>query len=509
MRKLRGMAFLLAALVLALPAVAACEPDQPSVDDRFAGFVAAWRKGDFAGVADLLTPQGRALDTAAANAALAGFEGDLAARRPALTPHGKAFVDHSDAALTVGVRWTLPDGRTWDYDTTVTARLLNERWRLYLGAQTVHPALQDGQKLALRSSPAKRGVVAAADGTQIAGDVPVVYIGVEPQRVPDVDALVKRLDLLFQSVKVTVDVQGLPARLKAAKPDAFVDVVTLRKSDYTEIAGDLGATEGVRLREGSLSLPLTRTFARALLGTSGPVTKELIDASKGALEDGDIAGLTGLQRQYDTQLRGLPGLSVVPVDATGGKAKAGDALVTLPAKDGAKVVTTLDVKVQQAADAALTGTAKQSALVAIRVSDGAVLAVANGPDAAGYDLALLGEVPGPAWPADPAALGVGAPWHLGADVFTGRAASGGVVAAPIGYAAAAAALARGKWQQPVLVKDPAPDEPAPAGPAVSGALDVPGLSLGVRGDIAYCVYVAGSGADVTAPIAATFLAAVA
>ena len=46
---------------------------------------------------------------------------------------------------------------------------------------------------------------------------------------------------------------------------------------------------------------------------------------------------------------------------------------------GATLKTTLDQKVQNAADAALAGTPQRSALVAIRVSDGAILAAANGP----------------------------------------------------------------------------------------------------------------------------------
>jgi hypothetical protein len=426
--RLRGILLLLGALTLFAPLLAGCDDDKTSaVDARFTAFLADWRKADFTGFADLLSPQGRPLDPAAAKELLAGTEGDLSARRPTLTPHGKAVVEHTDASLPVGVAWTLPDGRSWTYDTKVSARLLGKRWQVYLGASTVHPQLDDGEHLALRTSPPKRGIVTAADDTPIVADTPVVYVGVEPQRVPDVAALVQRLDTVFRSVTVEVDVQGLPAKLQTAKPDAFVDVVTLRKTDYAEIAGDLTTTPGVRTRDGSLSLPLTRTFARALLGTSGPATKELIDASRGALKAGDVAGLTGLQRRYDTQLRGLPGVSIVPMDK-----EAGPALLTLPPQNGATIATTIDVKAQKAADAAIAATAKPSALVAVRVSDGAVLAVANGPGAAGYNLALLGEVPGPAWPADPAALGVGAARNHRPDLIARRSAGRGVVGPPIG-----------------------------------------------------------------------------
>nr|BFE57217.1 hypothetical protein GCM10020063_017430 [Dactylosporangium thailandense] len=500
MRRLRGILLLLGALSLVAPLAAACDDDRDkAVNDRFTAFLAGWRKADFTGFPDLLTPQGRTLDAAAAKELLAGTEGDLSARRPELTPHGKAELQASDATLSVAVAWTLPDGRKWAYDTTVHARLLGKRWQVYFGPGTVHPQLEDGQHLSLRATPARRGKIAAADGTPIVAETPVVYVGVEPRAVPNVPDLVTHLGDVFRSVQADVDVQGLPAKLQAAKPDAFVDVVTLRKTDFDEIATDLNKTPGIRVRAGTLSLPMTRTFARALLGTSGPATKEIIDASNGALKAGDVSGLTGMQRRYDTQLRGLPGVSIAPFEKD-----AGEPLFTLPAQDGAVIATTIDVKVQQAADAALAGSGKPSALVAVKVSDGTVLAVANGPGPAGYNLAFLGEIPGPAWPADPASLGVGGKWNLGADVFTGRADANGVTAAPIGYAAAAAALDRGAWQEPVLIKD----TKAQAGAKVTGTLSVPGLSVGVRDGIAYCVYVTDGTSQATGAIADAFLAAI-
>ncbi|MEE3918349.1 penicillin-binding transpeptidase domain-containing protein [Micromonospora sp. BRA006-A] len=55
--------------------------------------------------------------------------------------------------------------------------------------------------------------------------------------------------------------------------------------------------------------------------------------------------------------------------------------------------TTIDAATQNAADAALRGQTRRSALVAVRISDGAVLAAANGPGAAGENLAFTAQVP--------------------------------------------------------------------------------------------------------------------
>ena len=56
--------------------------------------------------------------------------------------------------------------------------------------------------------------------------------------------------------------------------------------------------------------------------------------------------------------------------------------------------TTLDERVEAAADTALQSVTDQpTALVAVRISTGQVIAVANGPSGGGFDTALLGAVP--------------------------------------------------------------------------------------------------------------------
>ncbi|MET7426538.1 hypothetical protein [Dactylosporangium sp. NPDC005555] len=489
---------------LLVGALSGCTGDK-AAEDPFAAFVAGWQRADLTGVR-LRTPAGQPLAADAGRQVLADAEGDLAAKRPVLARHGTATVRKNDATTRVGVDWTLPDGRHWAYETTLDARRIDGRWDVYLGAVTVHPDLPEGRRLTLRSAPASRGVILAADGTPIVSELPVVHIGVEPRLVRDVNALVQRLDLVFRSVRVDVDVSGLPGRLAAAKPDAFVDLVTLRETDYRQIERDLAATDGIATRTGTLSLPLTRTFGRALLGTSGPATKELVDGGGGALKPGDVTGLTGMQRRYDTALRGTPRTEVVAAEKTGAKS-ADKVLYAAPATDGARIRTTIEVRTQQAAEVALAATTKRSALVAVRVGDGAVLAAANGPDAAGYNLAFQAEVASPPLGVDGAAAGFGAAWKLGADMFTGRVTDAGVVGSPLVYAGAAAAAARGHWRQPVLVTEPSPGPPAADGPAVTGTVTVPGMSVGVSGDVAYCVYVEGAGRDVTGPIAEAFLKA--
>lgn len=124
----------------------------------------------------------------------------------------------------------------------------------------------------------------------------------------------------------------------------------------------------------------------------GPVGKASADDVKNLgrpYRVGDPVGTDGLQRQYEKRLAGTPALAVQVVDAQGKAIRTvkrfGDSAA------GAPLRTTLDLKTQRAAGAALSDVAKPSSLVAVRPSTGEILAVANKPG--GYNRALLGRYP--------------------------------------------------------------------------------------------------------------------
>jgi cell division protein FtsI/penicillin-binding protein 2 len=301
---------------------------------------------------------------------------------------------------------------------------------------------------------------------------------------------------------------------------------------------------------------------------------------------------------------------------------------------GSDVKTTLDPKVQEAADKVLVGATKNTAIVAIRISDGAILGVAN---SGAYNNALLAQVPpgsmfkavtatnlldsgqlttsspvncpkslvvdgytitnaggevlgnvpliddfaqscntafaslapklGPTGLRDTAkVLGIGQPWDIGIDAYTGSVSANGsgseqaaaafgqgkTLVSPLVMASAAASIARGQFKQPKLVLDPAPAKPAADGPALKpGTVDgmkammrkvvtdgtgtkcknVPGAPIygktgtaehdtahpelthswfmGFRGDIAFAVFVEDGGSSIAAavPLTAQFFTA--
>jgi cell division protein FtsI/penicillin-binding protein 2 len=349
-----------------------------------------------------------------------------------------------------------------------------------------------------------------------------------------------------------------------------------------------------------------------------------------------VIGHGGMQGRYESRLRGTVGSSVYVVHKTpdGKIEETGTELFRQEPLAGAPVKTTLDLATEQAADDALRGERRRSALVAVRIGDGAVLAAANGPNGGTDNLAFTASVPpgstfkmvsalgllnagavnldapvpcrkietvdgqpyhnsdnfelgtvpfrvafakscnttfaalAPRLGADGLAaagrgLGLEADWDLGTDVFAGKVSTGGspaeraaaafgqgtTVVSPVAMAAATAAVARGQWQQPRLVLDPAPAKTAPAGPQLPaasveplrqmmrevvttgtgvGLKDVPGQPvygktgtaeygatpadthawfIGWQGDVAFAVFVekGGSGTATAVPIAERFL----
>jgi cell division protein FtsI/penicillin-binding protein 2 len=157
------------------------------------------------------------------------------------------------------------------------------------------------------------------------------------------------------------------------------------------VRSELRPVPGVVLREGTRQLAPTAAFARALLGSVGPATAEVVEQSRGTVRADQTVGLSGLQRQYEDRLAGTPGLEVEAVE--------GEAVRTLsstPPVAGTPLQLTLDPAVQTAADTALATApqGKGAALVVVQPSTGDVLAVANaGPDGPGVDRALTGRYP--------------------------------------------------------------------------------------------------------------------
>jgi penicillin-binding protein 2 len=116
----------------------------------------------------------------------------------------------------------------------------------------------------------------------------------------------------------------------------------------------------------------TRRFAAHLLGYVREVNEEQL--RQGRYRRGDMVGQTGLERVLDDHLRGRDGGESIEVDAGGRQVGLVQRTEPVP---GAEVVTTIDRRIQDAAERAMDGHA--GAAVVLDPRNGDVLAMVSTP----------------------------------------------------------------------------------------------------------------------------------
>ena len=180
-----------------------------------------------------------------------------------------------------------------------------------------------------------------------------------------------------------------------------VDLIPLKedvgKRIRTYVQEHASSYPGVEVSDEYLRAYPNGDLAAHVLGHVGPISAEQLETRhfKG-YESGDVVGYDGLEWTYDTWLRGRDGVAKVEVDAQGHPKQGGEVPGGRLAEPGDTLVTTLDAKVQEAAqDALVEGislahrdgqyNANGGAAVVLDVRNGEVLAMASYPT---YDPAV-------------------------------------------------------------------------------------------------------------------------
>jgi cell division protein FtsI/penicillin-binding protein 2 len=293
----------------------------------------------------------------------------------------------ADGAATATLSWSWPVGSTpWAYTTEVPLELVDDEWRVAWSPTVLEPSLTEGETLDVTTIAARRGDITGDGGQVLVTQRPVVRLGVDRSQVskPEAVAAARQLAGL-----VDVDAAAYVEEVRKAGDQAFVEAITYREGEVPPEAAQAAQTvPGILAAPDERPLAPTRDFAAPILGTVGEVTAEMVEEDPDRYQPGDQAGLSGLQSRYDDVLQGTPGVVVNAVDAEGTDERE---LYRVEAQAGGSLALTLDARLQQEAERLLAGIAPASALVALRPSDGAILAAANGPGTKGYNIATFGQ----------------------------------------------------------------------------------------------------------------------
>lgn len=292
--------------------------------------------------------------------------------------------DGGTATATLSTRRRIA-GTTWAYETKASLVKVADEWRVEWKPSVVAD-IADGERLAVRTKAPERQDILGADDERLVTNRPVVRLGIDKTQV---SARAARTSAVALATLLDIDPDAYRARVEAAGPQAFVEGLVLRDGPGLPADEAIAAIAGAVGINTQTPLAPTRAFAQPLLGAVGDATAEIVKDSKGAIRAGDQVGLSGLQKRYDAQLRGKAGIEVTAVSDD--KDAEPRQLFAASPKAGQVLRTTIDPTLQAAADDILADVKPASAIVAIRPSTGAIVALASGPGGDGSDTATSGR----------------------------------------------------------------------------------------------------------------------
>lgn len=289
------------------------------------------------------------------------------------------------ATATLKSVWSLGDA-TWEYKTTAQLEFADDVWAVKWNPEIVAPDLAADDRLRLQTKQAPRADILGAGDKPLVTARSVKQVGIDKSRITgDPTSSAKQLAELLG-----IDVAAYVKRVKDSGPQAFVIGLVIRDGSNDSLGeSQLAGIPGAVQIPAELPLAPSRSFGQPMLGVVGEATAEIVDKSKGGVAPGDMVGLSGLALRYDSQLRGTHGVSVEAVSAANNAEPR--VLFTAEAKPGKPLRTTIDLKLQGAADDILSAVKPASALVAIRPSSGQILALSSGPGGTGADTAAAGR----------------------------------------------------------------------------------------------------------------------
>lgn len=228
---------------------------------------------------------------------------------------------------------------------------------------------------------APRGNIVDRGGEVLVRNRSALSLQVQPSELPrregarerELRLLSEKSGIAYKEIKREIRVQSklLPSSPVTLERDVDRNLVYYLRERPAEFKGV--TVEQVYVREypeGNL--------AAHLFGYVNEISPELLEEPQyEALDPGDQIGATGLERQYDSVLRGRNGASRVQVDNLG--KPRGEPLSEVEPKTGNNLVLTLDAEVQRAGEAALASFGKPGAFVAMNVNDGSIVGMGSYP----------------------------------------------------------------------------------------------------------------------------------
>lgn len=369
-------------------------------------------------------------------------------------------LDPEDAFFTMDASWHFGAGKDWSYRMQGKARKLAVGWRISWDPEVLMPGLGRSRSARLVRTYAPPPAVTDIGGGPLMTEQIINTVELDPARTPDRVASAAAVAGAIAPVAPLITGPSLVAEFDAARGRP-ITAVTLREDDFSILAPRLTGIPGVFVRR-----------QPRLISADRRITSPMLDA---------------LREVWQQNRESTAGWAVQLFDPDGTMASQPAGFQGPP---GPKITSTLDAKLQLAAEDAVVSVGTAASIVAIQPSSGAVLAVAQNsyaseegpvaftglyPAGGSLDLFAAGTAAGKKLRLQDVStkelmktvhrVGIGVDLRIpGLQELTGRVpgshliepirlttvGSGAVQVTPFGMAVAAATIARGSLPRPMI-----------------------------------------------------------
>lgn len=265
-----------------------------------------------------------------------------------------------------------------------TANLIkeNDTYKIKWSSNIIFPSLNNEYKVRVSTLSGKRGKILDRNGNILAGEQTASQIGFVPGKMNEASK--------EQDIKIVADLLGISEEtinrsLSASyvKEDTFVPLRTVLKNE-TQLKQKLLEIKGIKIIDTEERIYNLGEATSQLLGyVQGINAEELEEKKSDGYTANSIIGKSGLERIYESRLRGINGAEIYITDSNGNKIKT---IAKRDLKNGEDIKLTIDSNIQSK----LYEQFKQdkSASVAINPKTGEILALVSTPTFNSNDFSL-------------------------------------------------------------------------------------------------------------------------
>ena len=220
-------------------------------------------------------------------------------------------------------------------------KLINENgYKIKWTSNLIFPDLGDDDKVRINTSVPKRGKILDRNGKELAGEGTASSIGIVPGKLSES----KEEDIKKIAELLNISEETINKKLNASwvNNESFVPIKTVL-ANQTELKDKLLQIKGIKITLAKVRSYNLGEAAAQLTGYVQTITKEELEKNEGYTSS-SLIGKTGLEKQFETRLKGKNGVEIYIEDKDGNRKKT---LIKQDKVDGEDIKLTIDSDLQQ------------------------------------------------------------------------------------------------------------------------------------------------------------------